>query len=61
MLRPEATDRADSPKESREAEELLGKREEDASKNLSSERLPRGGLPPPFPLFFTSCTPSLLH
>ena len=44
-LRAEATEAAESPSESREAEELLGSREWAASKNLSLERLASGGLP----------------
>jgi len=58
-LRPEAADRVDSPRDSREADELLGNREEDASKNLSSDRRPKGGFPAPFPLFFTSWAPEI--
>ena len=56
VLRAEATERLLSPRDSRDAEELLGKRGHEDSNCLSLPRLPRGGFPKEGLLaFFTSC------
>lgn len=46
----------ESPRESKDAEELLGNKGQEASSCLSWLRLPRGGFPfAGFPGFLTSC------